>query len=99
MNVKQEIDRRYSNTHRILRLLKKKRRATNTELQAVGGFRYSARIHELKKEGWLIYPVHVKGGLWDYIFSGHKDEQAKARGRDFLVDDDEPEEREWPDLA
>lgn len=78
MNVKDEIDRRKSNTHRILRLLKKKGHATNSQLIAIGGYRYGARLFELRQEGHVIVSVHVKDGLWDFIYKGQKDEIIAA---------------------
>lgn len=91
MNVKQEIERRTSNTHKILQLFKEKGWATNAQLLKIGGYRYSARIFELRREGHIIVPVHIKDGLWDYIYKGQKP--------DFEPDeDDEPPVREVPDI-
>ncbi len=56
-------------THKekILNLLQRKgpEGALNTELNEIA-FRYSARIAELRKEGYPIVRRHEKGGLWRY---------------------------------
>ncbi len=58
-------------TARILRLLKSKRSVTNRELNRIC-FRYGARIHELRQEGHKIVSVHVKDGLWRFVYKGKR---------------------------
>ena len=36
------------------------------DLMAMGGTRYGARIHDLKKAGYKIHAKHVKDGIWEY---------------------------------
>lgn len=62
-----------SKTAKILRLLKDKRVATNKELNLLA-FRYSARIHELRREGHIIVSEHVGDGLWLYHYEGERDD-------------------------
>lgn len=54
---------------RILKLLKSKGEATNIELSRVC-FRYSARIHDLRREGHSIVSVHDKGSRWRFVYKG-----------------------------
>lgn len=48
---------------------------TNTQLAAVCGFRYSARLKELRDRGFQISTEQVKGGLFRYrlTFDPEKD--------------------------
>ena len=52
-------------TAKIIRLLRSGRYVTNADLNAIC-FRYSARIHELRNEGWDIQKHYVKPGLYRY---------------------------------
>ena len=54
-----------SQTAKILKRLKQGE-ATNTELNRIA-FRYSARIHDLRKEGHTIVAEHVKESLWRFV--------------------------------
>lgn len=65
-----ELERRKSNTTKILEYLKKYGQATNEELERIGGFRYGARIQELRKEGNQIITVREQGGLFRYTLKG-----------------------------
>ena len=49
---------------RILALLRTRPR-TNTELNRVA-FRYSARLHELRRDGYIINTERVKEGVFRY---------------------------------
>ena len=62
---------------RILRLLKSKGRATNAELNRIC-FRYGARIHDLRSDGYIIVTNRLKSGLFEFVFKGHKDDGAAA---------------------
>lgn len=59
-------------TARILRMLKDKGTVTNRELNRSVGFRYGARIFELRREGHLIVSSHVKDGLWQFTYKGEQ---------------------------
>ncbi|MCO4274295.1 helix-turn-helix domain-containing protein [Pseudarthrobacter sp. HLT3-5] len=61
-------------TARILKLLKAKGEATNHELNRIA-FRYSARIADLRVEGWNILSIREKGGLWRFVLQGHRDDR------------------------
>lgn len=50
---------------KILNLLKSSSFVTNSQLNGIC-YRYSARIHELRKDGWNIERSHIKDGLWRY---------------------------------
>lgn len=54
-------------TEKIINLLEKrgKRGASNYELNKIA-FRYSARLHELRKEGYKIKAQHIKDSLWKF---------------------------------
>lgn len=60
-----------SQTAKILKLLKKKGKLTNRQLNKIC-FRYAARLHELRKEGHIIVSNHVKEGLWEFVYKGEK---------------------------
>ena len=62
-------------TGKILKLLKEQGSATNVELNKIA-YRYSARIADLRDEGWVIVSVHEKGSLWRFHLKGHRDEVA-----------------------
>ena len=79
MNLQKAMQARMSKQARILRLLKNKGGATNAELNKIC-YRYSARIYDLRKEGHIIVPVHIKDGLWEFIYKGHKDDVIQEKG-------------------
>lgn len=54
-----------SQTARILRLLRSSNYVTNVDLNKIC-FRYSARIHELRSEGWQIEREYVRQGVHRY---------------------------------
>lgn len=60
-------------TSRILKLLKEKKVVTNAELNNIC-FRYSARIHELRKDGYIIVTHRLRGGLNSFVYKGHIDD-------------------------
>lgn len=60
-------------TERILRLLKTKRRVTNVELFDIA-YRYPARLLELRNDGYLIDSHHIKDSLWEFVYRGHRDD-------------------------
>ena len=62
-----------SQTARILKLLKTNGSATNRELNRIC-FRYGARLHDLRREGWEITSVREKDGLWRFVLKGHRDD-------------------------
>ncbi|HEY5806157.1 MAG TPA: helix-turn-helix domain-containing protein [Candidatus Saccharimonadales bacterium] len=72
---------RETQAKRILNFLKAEGKATNVELNRMGIFRYGARIKELRDDGYRIVSVHVKDGLWEFVYKGHED--------------DEPNHKEW----
>ncbi|MDI9934732.1 helix-turn-helix domain-containing protein [Rhodococcus sp. IEGM 1351] len=63
---------------KILRLFKRRGFATNVELNSMGIFRYSARIKDLRDDGYLIETVRVHDGLYRFEFHGHRDEEVSA---------------------
>lgn len=64
-----------SHCARLLKHLKKHRRITNRQLINMGIFRGSARIKDLRDEGWLITSNQVHGGLWEFVLVGHRDDE------------------------
>lgn len=73
-DVRAEINRRKSQTARILDLLQKGGDITNIDLQRIA-FNYTMRVSELRKEGHVIISVYQKPGVWDYTYLGCKDEE------------------------
>jgi hypothetical protein len=67
-----EIARRANNRDRALALLKDKRRVTNAELLDVAGFRFGARLKELRDAGYDIVTEPKDGGLVVYEYRGVK---------------------------
>lgn len=63
-------------TKKILGLLKTKKTVTNYELNQIC-FRYAARIHDLRSEGYRIVSNHVGGSLWTFVYKGHEDDSVK----------------------
>lgn len=61
-----------SQTARILKLLQTEHGVTNHQLNRIA-FRYSARIADLRNEGWDILSIHEKGSLWRFVLKGRKD--------------------------
>ncbi|MBB0995720.1 hypothetical protein G6024_01105 [Dietzia maris] len=61
-------------THaRILKLLQKQRSATNRQLNTIT-FRYGARIHDLRREGYVVDTVREHDGLYRFFYRGHRDD-------------------------
>jgi hypothetical protein len=56
-------------TAKIIKLLKANGKDTNRELNQIC-FRYGARLHELRKEGYVIKSNHIKDSLWEFIYFG-----------------------------
>jgi hypothetical protein len=53
----------------ILRLLKQESVLTNRDLNRIC-YRYSARIHDLRKEGHDIRSNRVRDDLWEFSYHG-----------------------------
>lgn len=68
-SLRQEIERRQSQSQRILTLLKKGKYVTNIDLQAIA-FNYTMRVSELRKEGHKIVADYVKPGIYRYFYKG-----------------------------
>lgn len=81
--VKDELDRRKSNTAKILEYLKEHGRATNVQLAKIGGNRFGGRLFELRAEGHLITTNHVREGLFEYIYKGNRDEIMERNAREW----------------
>jgi hypothetical protein len=84
-----ETKRRGSNRERILALLADRHEHTNAELLKVGGFRYSARIFELRQQGCVIEERDLGGGLHGYRLTqapGERRPMADQRGQCLLLE-------------
>lgn len=70
-NVREEIDRRKSQSQRILALLKKLPNGmiTNIDLQRIA-LNYTMRVSELRKDGHKIQAVYEKPGVYRYFYKG-----------------------------
>lgn len=53
----------------ILDLFIRYRAVTNKHLNGVG-FRYGARIHELRRQGHRIKSLRGQQGVWTYVYEG-----------------------------
>lgn len=75
--MKTETQRRSNNQERVLELLQQRGvvGATNADLLGVGGFRYGARIFELRQDGWLIETTAGEAGLFRFVLKGRVHEQ------------------------
>lgn len=62
-------------TGRILKLLQEKDSVTNVELNRIA-FRYSARLHNLRKEGHDILTVQESKGKWRYFYRGQVERET-----------------------
>jgi hypothetical protein len=71
----EEQKRRESNRDRVLALLQAKREVTNADLLAVGGFRYGARLFELRRMGHVIETIPGENGLFKFVLRGVRTEQ------------------------
>lgn len=60
--------RRNTNKHRLWRILSDGRWHSNAELHRIAGFRYGARLMELRQLGKRIHSVSGVRGLWRYRF-------------------------------
>lgn len=72
-NLREEMKRRKSHYKRILELLQYKGYATTAELGKIT-FRYSARLGEMRKDGYRIVAVYQSPGLYVYKYLGHRDD-------------------------
>lgn len=67
-------------TKRILKLLKAKKTVANYELNKIC-YRYAARIHELRGDGYRIVSNHVGGSLWTFTYKGHEEDGVREFDR------------------
>jgi hypothetical protein len=75
--MKTETERRLNNKERVLELLKiaGPRGCSNGDLLAVGGFRYGARLFELRREGHDIETIAGEGGAFTFVLKGRVQSQ------------------------
>lgn len=73
-DVRAEINRRKSQSARILELLQKGGEITNIDLQRIA-FNYTMRVSELRKEGHVILASYERPGVFTYTYLGCKDEE------------------------
>lgn len=76
-DVVREIERRKPQKQRVLELLKRRGEAgaTNDELNEIG-FRYGARIYELRREGYAIGKQHLRGGRFRFWLQPEDQQEA-----------------------
>lgn len=60
-----------SQRQKILAMLVDHHSVTSAQLNKVC-FRYSARIHELRKQGHAITSKQISKGLWEYTYEGRQ---------------------------
>ena len=63
---------------RVLKLLQQNGHVTNVELIHMRILRGSERVRELREEGHRIVSHRVKGGLWEYVYMGKRDDEEGA---------------------
>lgn len=73
-NMRIEMQRRRSQSARILDLLKSGDEVTTLNLARIA-FDYTARVSELRKEGHVILAEYEKPGVFRYSYLGQKDEE------------------------
>lgn len=64
--VADEMRRREGNYQRVLDRLRQGP-ATNHDLERVAGYRFGARLNELRRDGIAWDKAHVEGGTWRYF--------------------------------
>lgn len=64
--VREEHTRRVSNREALVGLLADGQWHTNSELHAVAGFRYGARIYELRQAGHVVHAQDIARGRWQW---------------------------------
>jgi hypothetical protein len=64
-----------SQTKRILDLFKKEKSVTNAQLNTIC-FRYGARIHELRNDGYIIVTNRLGKGLFSFHYKGHVEDKV-----------------------
>jgi hypothetical protein len=62
---------------------------TNIELIRMGILRPAARIEELRKEGHIIDTVHVKGGIYKYVYRGRHPKEEEQNNIIYVIKDGE----------
>ena len=67
-NIKDEINRRKSQAHRILELLKENDHVFTQDLERIA-FNYTMRVSELRKEGHTIVAEYEKPGVYRYTLT------------------------------
>jgi hypothetical protein len=67
-----ETARRVNNFDKALTLLRARGQAgvTNAELLEAAGFRYGARLLEIRRAGWHVESRHEHDGQWRFILHG-----------------------------
>ena len=67
-----------SQKERILELLRQKQFVTTNELRRVGGFRYPARLCNLRDEGHVIEKRNKLKDGWEYTYGGLGEKRVKT---------------------
>jgi hypothetical protein len=67
-----ETARRVNNFDKALALLRERGQAgaTNAELLETAGYRYGARLLEIRRAGWEVESRHEQDGRWRFILHG-----------------------------
>lgn len=60
--------KKLTQSQKIIRLLKGNKFVTNIDLNKIA-YRYSARIFELRRDGWKIEREYERPGIWRYWLS------------------------------
>lgn len=71
-DIRKEMERRKSQTQRLLEAFKQRGELTTADLQRIGTG-CSSRLKTLRKEGHIILAVYEKPGLWRYIYKGQNE--------------------------
>jgi len=75
MNILERVKvKKMSQEDKILWVLRKKNKygAEAVDFINMGIFKYSSRISDLRKEGYIINAIRIKGSLWKYYLEDTK---------------------------
>lgn len=71
IDLRAEMARRKSQRQKMLEQFERYGELTTKDLVRIGSG-CSSRLHELRKDGYVIIPIYEKPGLWRYVFKGKR---------------------------
>ncbi len=71
MNMQLDLTKKPTHKEKVLHALKTHKTVSNTYFNEVLHiYRYSARVDDLRNEGYEIESKHIKGGVWEFTLKG-----------------------------